>query len=59
VDVVGCVTDEDQSQAPCNEGPIGIKLANPGRLRFVPYKGHLGLFHVPRALVYPQLSCWR
>jgi hypothetical protein len=47
-DIVDCVPS---SASPWYMGAIGFVLANPRPLPFTPYKGALGFFEVPDALV--------
>jgi hypothetical protein len=47
-ELVDCVEDSD---SPWFEGPFGWVLANPRPLPFVPYRGQLGLFRVPRNIL--------
>lgn len=32
-------------------GPLGFKLRSPGPIKFIPYKGQLGLFNVPDEII--------
>ena len=48
VEIADCVTGSD---SPWFTGPYGFMLRNPRPLPFVPWRGRLGFFDVPKGLV--------
>jgi hypothetical protein len=57
VEVVGCVPLAEAEGDPFALGPWCWLLARARRIRPVPFKGQVGLFHVPDQVVVPPRRC--